>query len=320
MVGGNIKLDAHARFALVSKRFSGALVAVPLDGSPARTQTLQRGRGRPLLVNFSLDPAGRNAAVSYLEFGNKEAGSLRIVDLATGSERRLPAPPTNGGCTGPLADRWGEDAPIWLADGRLASDGYGGLRLWDLATGESQRVRPCRPALEHESNIRSSATPDSRAVMTLITSGALQSRPSDLSIVDLESGVSRDITTHGSRLLCFALDRTGQTLVTGDSDGLVRVGPLSGEGEPHLLYGRTATVTSVAVSPDGRWVAAGGFDGGIRLWPVPEGRPLHTLPLDELLGKLRALTNLRVVPDAGSATGYKVEPGPFPGWAEAPVW
>ena len=38
-------------------------------------------------------------------------------------------------------------------------------------------------------------------------------------------------------------------------------------------------------------------DGTIRLWPMPEGRPFHTLPYDELLTRLRSFTNLRVVDD-----------------------
>jgi hypothetical protein len=53
---------------------------------------------------------------------------------------------------------------------------------------------------------------------------------------------------------------------------------------------------------------------------VPEGRPFHTLPHDELVARLRALTNLRVVEDASSATGYRVEPGAFPGWERVPEW
>lgn len=39
-----------------------------------------------------------------------------------------------------------------------------------------------------------------------------------------------------------------------------------------------------------------------------------------LLAKLRSLTNLRVVADPATATGYKLELGPFPGWATAPQW
>jgi len=56
--------------------------------------------------------------------------------------------------------------------------------------------------------------------------------------------------------------------------------------------------------------------------PMPDVTkpPLHTLPYGELVEKLRAFTNLRVVPDAGSASGYKLEAGPFPGWKEVPTW
>jgi hypothetical protein len=35
---------------------------------------------------------------------------------------------------------------------------------------------------------------------------------------------------------------------------------------------------------------------------------------------LRSHTNLRAVPDPHSATGYKLEAGPFPGWAKPPEW
>jgi WD40 repeat protein len=97
------------------------------------------------------------------------------------------------------------------------------------------------------------------------------------------------------------------------------VGPITGEA-PHLLYGHALEVSSVAVSPDGKWIASGSQDGTIRLWPMPEGTPFHKLPREELLERLRALTNLRVVPDETSATGYRVEIGSFPGWNSLPTW
>ena len=48
--------------------------------------------------------------------------------------------------------------------------------------------------------------------------------------------------------------------------------------------------------------------------------PLHTLPHDELLAKLKSLTNLRAVRDPASDTGWKIEIGPFPGWDTVPEW
>jgi hypothetical protein len=40
----------------------------------------------------------------------------------------------------------------------------------------------------------------------------------------------------------------------------------------------------------------------------------------QVLAKLRSLTNLHWVPDPTSATGWRIEVGPFPGWKDAPTW
>ena len=114
---------------------------------------------------------------------------------------------------------------------------------------------------------------------------------------------------------------TGTLLVTGDANGIVRVGPVSG-GEPHLLFGQEI-IGSIAVSRDSRWVAAGSTLGPngettTRLWRMPRVEPIQTLPLDRFLDHLRAQTNLRVVADATSPTGYRIDTGPFPGWERFP--
>jgi WD40 repeat protein len=103
-------------------------------------------------------------------------------------------------------------------------------------------------------------------------------------------------------------------------DGIL-VGRIT-DDNAHLLTGHEGSVQGVTVSPDGRWVATSGEDNTLRLWPMPDlsKPPLHTLPHDELLAKLRTLTNLRVVRDPASAGGWKVETSPFPGWKDVPTW
>jgi WD40 repeat protein len=125
----------------------------------------------------------------------------------------------------------------------------------------------------------------------------------------------------GDCVRVIALDPEGAVAVTGDEDGIIRVGRVDG-GEPHLLVGHEGAIECVAISGDLRWVASVGSDSTLRLWPMPDlsKAPLHTLPHDELIAKLKTLTNLRVVRDEESATGWKVEVGPFPGWAEVPEW
>jgi len=167
------------------------------------------------------------------------------------------------------------------------------------------------------------ATPDGRTLLI-----AASQRPEsdmmldldELLLADLEAGTFRPITTHGARISSLAIDPSGRVIMTGDARGVVRVGPATGE-EPHLLLDGSSAVYAVALSRDGRFVASASEDGA-RLWPMPDltKPPLHTLPHDELIARLHALTNLEVVVDPASPTGYSTEIGPFPGWENVPTW
>jgi WD40 repeat protein len=212
---------------------------------------------------------------------------------------------------------WGATGLAFLDERRLLLSGGGGLRRLDLDTGASEWLLRTDP----ETAVNMAVSPDCRFVAAAAspTSGGLQSS-AGLLVVDLTNGARREIRSHGNRLWTIAFDPGGRTLVTGDDSGAVRVGGIDGS-EPHLLLGHTTAVSTVAVSPDGKWIAsAAGSE--IRLWPMPDitRPPLHTLPYDELLAKLRSLTNLEVVDDPASATGYKVDIGPFPGWKDVPTW
>jgi hypothetical protein len=62
----------------------------------------------------------------------------------------------------------------------------------------------------------------------------------------------------------------------------------------------------------------------LRLWPTPDltKQPFHTLPHNEFVAKLKALTNLRAVPSDESHTGYTIEPDftAYRGWGTVPEW
>jgi hypothetical protein len=110
-----------------------------------------------------------------------------------------------------------------------------------------------------------------------------------------------------------SLDDAAEALVTLDArkSWVVEMrffGGLSGEETAEVLGG----------SP--RTGSGGSNDGTIRLWPTPEGRPLHALHSTSGWPSTAPLTNLRVVADPASATGHRVEPGPLPDWKEAPTW
>jgi len=318
MIGGFAAVDAKGRAVVVNTNH-GKIFALPLDGSAPSLHELESSVGRPILFGPSIDPAGRRLAFRYGELGgDPEAASIRILDLVSGAQHSFRAGSDLEGCPEAFGAQGFSDFTVWLPDGRLVTHGSTGLRVWDPATGTNRLVHRCRPGDEWVRAL--AATPDSKAVFSLAPAGS-NSGPDSVSTLtrfDLETGTAQEVASHGRWLLALALDPSGNTLVTGSEDGVVRVGPISGE-EPHLLYGHGQAVSSVAVSPDGHWIASAS-DDSIRIWPMPEGRPLHTLPFDELMAKLRAQTNLWIVPDPAAATGYSVERGRFPGWAESPEW
>ena len=272
--------------------------------SGARTSALAISHDGTTIVVGTFD---RTRALSArLLLWNPQTGAERTLDPFAEGESCAPGEPVAQQVT----------AATFLRNGRLLTEGFTGLRIWDTAAGTSRRLRPCTMKRNYKVNL--AVTGDDRTAF--IQHGWMEpGQESDLTALDLLTGQARPIESHGRRVYSMALDPTDRMLVTGDAEGIVRAGPIGGD-EPHLLYGHSGAVQSVAVSPDGRWIASAALDGTIRLWPMPEGRPFHTLPYEELLGKLRALTNLRAVADPGQATGYKIEVGPFPGWETLPTW
>jgi WD40 repeat protein/DNA-binding winged helix-turn-helix (wHTH) protein len=307
LLGPSIGVDPLGRYVLVGDRFRPRVFLVPLEGGePRQMPGLTQGEGWVGSPAFS--PDGRLAVATGLF-----PSVLRIWDLDSNEVRMLDTHvPGEEGCN-PEKYRGALLSGEFLADGRLLSQGDQGIRFWDLKRGTSRQIRACRE--EQLDAVLSLDRARRRAVVAFPDTA----RASELGVLDVDTGAFRTIPSHGSRISAVAIDSSGTIAVTGDFDGVVRVGPIDGS-EPHLLYGHALEISSVAVSPDGKWVASGSQDGTIRLWPMPEGKPFHTLPFEELLSRLRGLTNLRVVSDESSGTAYRVEIGPFPGWKDLPTW
>ena len=293
----------------------GRVFLYPIDGGPPR-QFRTGWEGELGTATLAIDPQGRRAvaaptAADAVSLENPKRNALKEWDLETGAERSLPIVPNVMLSAYPFA-RYTPDGSVVYNDAR------GIVRF-------PRPVHPGDPAsadvlFPSAGKLTSFAlSRDGRQLLVLSTSRT-ELIFDELTLVDLSTRDSRRITTHGSRLFNAVFDPTGRYIVTGSHDGIVRVGPVTGE-EPHLLVGHTGLVESLAVSADGRWIASAA-DDQLFLWPMPEMTkpPLHSLPHDELVAKLETLTNLRVVPDASATSGWKLDIGPFPGWKDVPAW
>jgi serine/threonine protein kinase/WD40 repeat protein len=300
--------DAGGRNALVAARLRGEVFLVPLGGSAPRLVKTFKG-----LVNATtLSDDGRMAAAAAV---GMQSAEIHIWNLETGQAQVLDSVSDTADPSRPLIERGGVWYLRFMPDGRLFSAGGSGFRLWDLSTGTSELLQDVEV-----SHAGASTSPDGRYAACIDI--AEDHTRSDLYVYDMVERRSWSLLEHGNRVTwgwASTFDPTGTMVVTGDGDGVVRVGPITGE-TPHLLFGHSKQIVSVAVSPDGRWIASSDIGGEIRLWPMPEGPPFHTLPHDELLDRLRSLTNLRVIPDEEAPSGYRFDYAPFPGWEKVPEW
>jgi len=304
--GGSLAIDPASRLLLVGSR--GEAWLVPLDGTPAKR--LPGPLRDTLLAASGFSPSGRLAASAFLQGPGEKM--LYVWNVESGAVRTLPLPePTRSSPTfsGGIA------ALTFAGESTVYTAGDGGLRRWDLTTGRHELLVEAPPGRAFIAVIR----PEQNLAVTRQWPVSTLVECAPIVQWHLATRSSRPLPAFGTCVRGFDLDASGSLVVTASEDG-IRVGHRSG-GDPHLLVGHVKGVDQVRISPDRRWIASTGADNTLRLWPMPDldKPPLHTLPHDELVAKLRSLTNLRAVRDPKSSTGWTIELGP-PGWKDVPSW
>lgn len=88
----------------------------------------------------------------------------------------------------------------------------------------------------------------------------------------------REITGHHPKEVWdLAFSRDGSTVFSVGDDHLLRSWDLASGSEKNVADERSMLVSCVAVSPDGRWVAAGGYDDEVVVYDAQSLNPVATL-------------------------------------------
>jgi WD40 repeat protein/serine/threonine protein kinase len=291
-----LDLPGHAGpIQCVAFSSDGEKLACACAGSVARLWDTAKGTalaalpesaGQANAVTFS--PDGASLAFAVPGAGDK-GPSVKLWDLA-GNKERVALP----GATGPLA---------WTPDGKtLLTVAGGAVLLWDVtvATPANPKTLPAAPrgqilALALSGDGRTFAVGDNQgevhvwdAVTGKEQAGATERwttgeyvaiSPTHNQLVASaadSAGKAWDTQTGREQVFgagaplavihaaAFAPD--GQTMVTGDQDGVVRLWDVSNTRDHRYLGRQSSAVLCAAFSPDGTLIATGCGDGMVFLW------------------------------------------------------
>lgn len=140
-------------------------------------------------------------------------------------------------------------------------DGEGGLRIWQVATGDL-----LLNLAGHIGWVWSIAfSPDGKLCASCSSDKTIR-------VWDTQTGACLHILRgHTSAIWSVAFSADGQILASGGDEPIIRLWQVR-TGQAHkLLTGHEGRILSVAFSPNGRWLASGSEDCTIRVWNAQTG-------------------------------------------------
>ncbi len=243
----------------------GRTLAILLENGPLLLQDRESGELRSVATgglgwrHGAWSPDGRFMALANAAF------LVRIFDV----EKRQLRPVKLAHEDTAIGLRWtetGDRILTWSYDGRA--------RVFDLGTG-----RPLFPPLRHDGPIFSAAySPDFGRIATAGWDGMVRLWNAETGEPD------RETIRHRDQARSVEWTRDGQGLITAGTDGCARRWQIGGRDFSRWHWNHNSPVQTVAFSPDGRQVAVLGLKAEARIWttadatePIPLTHPARAI-------------------------------------------